>query len=155
RGHLRAALVEGGFGLAVATTAESRPAPGREFVDLGRSLVQVCTHGILLESPDVGSMVRLTRSRRVNQRRYRPVPPAMQCDQKKIRICLFRGQSSICPAQGQRAVARPRTRSKACGSRAERLLNVSGMWRALDRVIRPGGDCRENGRDDVTIPSLL
>src|SRR4051794_12211392 len=38
----------GGLGFAVATTSESRTAPGRELVDLGSSLIQTRIHHRLL-----------------------------------------------------------------------------------------------------------
>jgi hypothetical protein len=61
-----------GFGLVMAASAESRPAPGRKLVDLGRSLIQTRIHhrlslgrSIQLRSAcfeDSGFMVRPTRS---------------------------------------------------------------------------------------------
>src|SRR6185312_9829043 len=50
------------FGLAVATTAETRTAPDRELIDLGRSLMESCTHTWLLWPVRFKSMVRPTRS---------------------------------------------------------------------------------------------
>src|ERR1700722_6284233 len=42
--HAGRILVDRGFGLAVATPAESRTAPGRELIDRGGPLIQIRIH---------------------------------------------------------------------------------------------------------------
>jgi hypothetical protein len=64
--HRQRAVVSG-FGLGVAAAAESRATPGRELIDLGRSVIQTCVHTTLHESNRFSSMVRSTRSRVVTE----------------------------------------------------------------------------------------
>src|SRR5215469_3473800 len=81
-GRFHCALVAGGVGVAIATAAEGRTAPGREFVDFCRPVIQTCRHCILLGRRNTRWCARLVRVGLPI--RYLPLPLPMQCDEKKI-----------------------------------------------------------------------
>jgi hypothetical protein len=130
--HKWRALVGCGFGLVMATSAESRTAPGRELVDLGGPVIQTRIHCLLSLYRDALTGCAPARSRLVTEFDIVRAPRACNV----IKTKSFRVQIiGIFDFASRKAPAHLPTPGSALRLRERPafFVNVTGKWRSLNR----------------------